>query len=224
MFCAVIVAAGSSRRAGFDKLAAPLAGEPVLRRSVQAFVDAGCAAVVVVCPPERWETVGLATADYAVPVSRVDGGAERQDSVAAGLAMLPAGTRWVAVHDGARPLITPQAIRDCLAAAAQTGAAACAHPVVDTLKRADADGCSLPEKVSRDCLWGMETPQIFDIELLKRAYTCVAEQGLVVTDEVSAMETLGIPTRLVQVGANLKITLPGDLELAELIFTHRGNA
>jgi 2-C-methyl-D-erythritol 4-phosphate cytidylyltransferase len=67
----------------------------------------------------------------------------------------------------------------------------------------------------------METPQIFDINLLRRAYTCVAEQGLVVTDEVSAMETLGIPTRLVQVGPNLKITLPGDLELAELIFNNR---
>ncbi len=222
MFCAVIVAAGSSRRAGFDKLAAPLAGEPVLCRSVQAFVDAGCAAVVVVCPEERWEAVGQASASYPVPVLRVDGGAERQDSVAAGLAALPVETRWVAVHDGARPLITPHGIQLCLEAAAQTGAAACAHPVVDTLKRADADACSLPEKVSRDCLWGMETPQIFDIDLLRRAYTCVAEQGLVVTDEVSAMETLGVPTRLVQTGPNLKITLPGDLELAELIWTHRG--
>lgn len=221
MFSAVIVAAGSSRRAGFDKLAAPLAGEPVLCRSVQAFVEAGCACVVVVCPKERWQTVGLADATYPVPVLRVDGGAERQDSVAAGLAALPTDTRWVAVHDGARPLITPQGIRDCMAAAAQTGAAACAHPVVDTLKRVDADGLSLPEKVSRDCLWGMETPQIFDIALLRRAYDCVAEQGLVVTDEVSAMETLGIPTRLVQVGPNLKITLPGDLELAELIFNNR---
>ena len=221
MFCAVIVAAGSSRRAGFDKLAAPLAGEPVLRRSVQAFVDAGCAAVVVVCPPERWETVGLASAEYPVPVLRVDGGAERQDSVAAGLAVLPAGTRWVAVHDGARPLITPQGIAACLAAAEETGAATCAHPVVDTLKRADAAGKSLPEKVSREHLWGMETPQIFRLELLLQAYQYVKENALVVTDEVSAVEALGVPTQLVQGGANLKITLPGDLELAELIWTHR---
>lgn len=221
MFCAVIVAAGSSRRAGFDKLAAPLAGVPVLCRSMQAFVEAGCAAVVVVCPAERWQAVGLAEASYPVPVLRVDGGAERQDSVAAGLAALPEGTRWVAVHDGARPLISPEGISACLAAAAETGAAACAHPVVDTLKRVDANGLSLPEKVSRDYLWGMETPQIFDINLLQQAYTCVKEQGVVVTDEVSAMETLGIPTRLVQVGPNLKITLPGDLELAELIFNHR---
>ena len=176
MFCAVIVAAGSSRRAGFDKLAAPLAGVPVLRRSVDAFVAAGCAAVVVVCPESRWLEVGLADAVFPIPVLRVDGGAERQNSVEAGLNALPQGTRYVAVHDGARPLITPQGICACLAAAQQTGAAACAHPIVDTLKRAD---------------------------------------------EVSAVEALGIATRLVQVGPNLKITLPGDLELAELIWQHR---
>ena len=221
MFCAVIVAAGSSRRAGFDKLAASLAGVPVLRRSVDAFVAAGAAAVVVVCPESRWVETGLAAADFPVPVSRVDGGAERQDSVAAGLAALPAGTRMVAVHDGARPLITPQGIAACLTAAEETGAATCAHPVVDTLKRADAAGRSLPEKVSREHLWGMETPQIFDLAMLRRAYACVAEQQLVVTDEVSAVEALGIATRLVQVGPNLKITLPGDLELAELIWQHR---
>lgn len=221
MFCAVIVAAGSSRRAGFDKLAAPLAGVPVLRRSVDAFVAAGAAAVVVVCPQSRWEETGLAAAAFPVPVSRVDGGAERQDSVAAGLAALPGGTRMVAVHDGARPLITPEGIRACLAAAGECGAAACAHPVVDTLKRADAQGLSLPERVSRDCLWGMETPQIFRLELLQRAYVQVKEQGLVVTDEVSAVEALGIPTRLVQGSVNMKITLPGDLELAELIWKHR---
>lgn len=221
MFCAVIVAAGSSRRAGFDKLAALLDGVPVLRRSVDAFVEAGAAAVVVVCPPSRWEETGLSSAAFPIPVLRVDGGAERQDSVAAGLAALPEGTQMVAVHDGARPLVTPAGIRSCLEAAEDTGAAACAHPVVDTLKRADARGYSLPEPVSREHLWGMETPQIFNLALLQRAYAHVAEQGLVVTDEVSAVESVGIPTRLVQVGANLKITLPGDLELAELIWKHR---
>ena len=221
MFCAVIVAAGSSRRAGFDKLAAHLDGAPVLRRSVDAFVAAGAAAVVVVCPESRWVETGLAAAAFPVPVSRVDGGAERQDSVAAGLAALPAGTCMVAVHDGARPLITPEGIRACLAAADETGAAACAHPVVDTLKRADATSFSLPEKVSRDNLWGMETPQIFRLELLLQAYDFVKAHALVVTDEVSAVEAMGVPTRLVSGGVNLKITLPGDLELAELIWKHR---
>ncbi len=221
MFCAVIVAAGSSRRAGFDKLAASLAGVPVLRRSVDAFVAAGAAAVVVVCPESRWQETGLAAAEFPVPVMRVDGGAERQDSVSAGLAALPADTRMVAVHDGARPLITPAGILACLAAAEETGAATCAHPVVDTLKRADAAGKSLPERVSRENLWGMETPQIFRLSLLRKAYEHVAEHSLVVTDEVSAVESLGVPTQLVQGGVNLKITLPGDLELAELIWKNR---
>ncbi len=221
MFCAVIVAAGSSRRAGFDKLSALLDGVPVLRRSVDAFVAAGAAAVVVVCPESRWVETGLDTAAFPVPVSRVEGGVERQDSVAAGLAALPATTCMVAVHDGARPLITPEGIRTCLAAAEECGAAACAHPVVDTLKRADASGCSLPEKVSREGLWGMETPQIFRLELLRQSYEYVKEHALVVTDEVSAVEALGVPTRLVAGPVNLKITLPGDLELAELIWKHR---
>lgn len=221
MFAAVIVAAGSSRRAGFDKLAAPLAGVPVLRRSVEAFVAAGAAAVIVVCPESRWVETGLAEANFSIPVIRTDGGAERQDSVYAGLRALPEGMEFVAVHDGARPLVTPEGIRACLEAAVQTGAAACAHPVVDTLKRADAEGLSLAEPVSREHLWGMETPQVFHLALLREAYDTVREQGLTVTDEVSAVETLGVPTRLVQVGPNLKITLPGDLELAELIWKHR---
>lgn len=221
MFCAVIVAAGSSRRAGFDKLAALLDGVPVLRRSVDAFVAAEASTVVVVCPKQRWEETGLDTASFPVPVLRVDGGAERQDSVERGLAALPEGTRMVAVHDGARPLVTAAGIRACLLAAEETGAAACAHPVVDTLKRADAAGCSLPEAVSRDNLWGMETPQIFNVALLRQAYQNVTQKGLMVTDEVSAVESIGIPTRLVQVGNNLKITLPGDLELAELIWKYR---
>ena len=221
MFCAVIVAAGSGRRAGFDKLSATLDGVPVLRRSVDAFVSAGCDAVVVVCPPERWEATGLASASFPVPVMRVDGGAERQDSVAAGLEALPGGTDLVAVHDGARPLITAEGIRRCAEAARESGAAACAHPVVDTLKRADEHDFSLPEAVSREHLWGMETPQIFKLALLQDAYKLVKARGLAVTDEVSAVEAAGVQTRLVQVGANMKITLPGDLELAELIWKHR---
>ena len=221
MFCAVIVAAGSSRRAGFDKLAASLDGVPVLRRSVDSFVSAGAAAVVVVCPEQRWTETGLAETPFPIPVLRVEGGAERQDSVKKGLDALPAETRMVAVHDGARPLVTPEGIRACLHAAEETGAAACAHPVVDTLKRADDRARTLPEVVSREHLWGMETPQIFNLSLLRKAYMQVAEKGLVVTDEVSAGESIGVQTRLVQVGANLKITLPGDLELAELIWKHR---
>jgi len=221
MFCAVIVAAGNSRRAGYDKLAIPLAGVPVLRRSIDAFIAARCSAIVVVCPESRWRDIGLDSAVFPVSVIRTDGGARRQDSVAAGLEALPADAKWVAVHDGARPLISPQGIHACLEEAMQTAAAACAHPIVDTLKRADADDCTLAEQVSREGLWGMETPQIFDIDLLRKAYSRVAELGLEVTDEVSAMEVIGVATRLIHVGPNIKITLPGDIVLAELIYKNR---
>lgn len=221
MFCAIIVAAGKSRRIGFDKLAAPLAGMPVLCHSVHAFAEAGAERIIIVCPPERWES--LRPWDYAgsTPVLRVDGGERRQDSVLAGLRALPREAQWVAVHDAARPLVTPRGIISCLTAAQQAGAAACAHPVVDTLKRADGGGLTLPETVTRENLWGMETPQIFRAELLQRAYERVVERAALITDEVSALELLGVATRLVQIGPNMKITLPGDLELAELFCYYR---
>ena len=221
MFCAVIVAAGKSRRIGFDKLAAPLAGSPVLCHSVRAFAEAGAEHIIIVCPEDRWEALRPWEHAGKVPVQRVDGGELRQDSVLAGLRALPQAAQWVAVHDAARPLITPRGIMSCLAAAQQSGAAACAHPVVDTLKRADGGSLTLPEELSRENLWGMETPQIFRVELLLRAYDRVSERRALVTDEVSALELLGVATRLVQVGPTMKITLPGDLELAELFCFYR---
>ncbi len=218
---AIIVAAGSSRRAGFDKLLAPLAGKPVLLRSVEAFVEAGADGIVVVSPESRWCETGLATLSETQPrlkLIRVDGGAERQDSVFAGLAVLPDDCAHVAVHDGARPLILPQTIQHCLAVARETGAAACAQPVVDTLKRVDAQGCTLPEPIDREGLWAMQTPQIFNRRLLMDAYERLRASGALATDEVSVMEHLGHATTLVNGGVNSKITLPNDLAYAEMLW------
>ncbi len=179
---AIIVAAGSSRRMGFDKLAAELGGVPVLRRTVEAFLAAdSIESVVVVCPEELWSLMdGI---ELTKSLRRVDGGTDRQDSVAAGLAEI--SSNYVAVHDGARPLISPDDINRCVAAAAMHQAATLARRVTETLKRADDEGFS-DEAVSRENLWFMETPQIFGIALLKEAYAAVAEQGLSITDEVSA--------------------------------------
>lgn len=214
--CAILVAAGSSRRMGFDKLAAPLAGVPVLRRSLEAFLSASSiSSVVVVAPEDRFHE--LLGGHFAKPVTRVDGGANRQDSVQNGLAAVPSGTKVVAVHDGARPLITADAIDRCVAAAADSGAAALARPVTETLKRADAAGLSR-ESVDRDLLWFMETPQCFQLPLILEAYAAVAREGLSVTDEVSALEAIGRPTLLVDAKSpNLKITHPSDLALAEAL-------
>lgn len=210
---AIIVASGSSRRMGFDKLAAPLEGLPVLRRSLDAFLRCDAIdGVVLVCPRERFEA--LAPGESAKPLLRVDGGAERQDSVRAGLAALPAEAELVAVHDGARPLVRDEAIRETVAAARHWGAASLARPVADTLKRADADGCSAAA-VDRAGLWFMETPQVCRRDWLEEAHRAVARGGLTVTDEVSALQAAGHRSRFVESRfPNLKITRPSDLVLA----------
>jgi 2-C-methyl-D-erythritol 4-phosphate cytidylyltransferase len=213
---AILVAAGSSRRMGFDKLTSPLAGVPVLRRTLDAFLAAeSIAEIVIVCPAERWELLG---GGFPKPVTRVDGGADRQDSVAAGLAALSATAGLVAVHDGARPLVSPEDIDRCVAAAAEHGAAALARRVTETLKRSDTAGFSA-EAVSREQLWFMETPQVFEVPLLREAYQSVGSRGLAVTDEVSALETIGVRVKFVEsTRPNPKITTPADLALAEALF------
>lgn len=217
---AILVAAGSSRRMGFDKLACLLGEKPVLRRTVEAFLAAeSIAEVVLVCPEERWEL--LTGIDSPKPLRRVDGGRDRQDSVAAGLAAVGSGFSFVAVHDGARPLVSPADIDRCVAAAQVHQAASLARRATETMKRSDAqDFCT--EAVSRENLWCMETPQVFSKELLVRACDHVAAQGLVVTDEVSAVSGIGVAVKFVEsLSPNLKITTPADIELAEALLKTR---
>jgi 2-C-methyl-D-erythritol 4-phosphate cytidylyltransferase len=213
---AIVVAAGSSRRMGIDKLAWKLAGLPVLRRTIEAFLHAdSIASVVVVCPQERWGL--LDGMDFHKPVVRVDGGADRHDSVALGLAAIPCDALFVAVHDGARPLVSPYDIDRCVAAATEHGAAALARRVTETMKRSDAAGFSL-KAVSREDLWCMETPQVFETQLLREAYQQVTARDLTVTDEVSAVQEIGVRVKFVESRhPNLKITTPADLALAEAL-------
>ena len=210
---AIIVAAGSSRRMGMDKLAWPLHGVPVLRRTLDAFLAAGSIhSIVVVCPQERWEL--LEGAAYHKPVRRIDGGGERHESVAKGLAAIDPAAQYVAVHDGARPLVAPADIDTCVAAATRHQAAALARRATETMKRADAEDFCV-ESVSRDNLWCMETPQVFAAALLREAYRIVSEAGLRVTDEVSAVQELGARVKFIESSRpNLKITTPADLALA----------
>lgn len=207
---------------GFDKLAADLAGAAVLRRSLEAFLAAeSISEIVVVCGESRLAACGLpmgeagANGSITKTIRRVDGGAERQDSVAAGLAVI--STRFVAVHDGARPLIRPGEIDRCVAAAIEHRAAALARRVTETLKRSDASDFAA-EAVTRERLWFMETPQVFEVALLQEAYAAVKDRGLAVTDEVSALEAIGVRVKLVESRyPNLKITTAADLALAEAI-------
>jgi len=201
---------------GMDKLAWPLAGVPVLRRTLEAFLNAeSIHSVIVVCPEERWKLLeGVA---FSKPVLRTDGGAERQESVMNGLAALGEDVLFVAVHDGARPLVSPADIDACVAAASIHRAASLARRATETMKRSDAGGFCV-ESVDRENLWYMETPQVFETSVLREAYQNVSARGLAVTDEVSAVQQTGVKVKFIEsLHPNLKITTPADLALAEAL-------
>ena len=216
---AIIVAAGSSRRMGFDKLMAPLAGEPVLLHSLRAFQ--ACAAVgeiILVTREDLLAPLRTLADEHGVTKLRLllPGGAERCESVWAGLAASAAEFPYIAVHDGARPLITPEAIAECLGVAEREGAASCAAPVVDTLKLASPPCLLLEGGVPRENLWAMQTPQIFRRELILHAYETTMAAGEIVTDETSALERQGTPVAIYHNPSwNPKITYVTDLMLAE---------
>lgn len=202
---------------GMDKLLWPLDGVAVLQRAIEAFDSSpAISCLIVVCPADRWELLDHHSGTK--PVIRVDGGASRQDSVACGLAAVPADCRWVAVHDGARPLVSPDDIARCVDAARTHRAAALAKRVAETVKRSDSDDfCEA--SVSREHLWAMETPQVFSSTLLREACELVARENLTVTDEVSAVQALGVRAKLVESSRpNIKITTPADLALATALW------
>lgn len=210
---AIIVAAGSARRMGFDKLTAMLAGKPVLQRSIEAFLACPLVdEIIVVTTADRF--AACCPENAIKPVRHIDGGSERYLSVKAGLDALPENCSHVAVHDGARPLIRPEDISVCFEAAEEYGAAVLARRMTETIKRANIDGFT-EKSIDRENLWIMETPQVFETSLLRRAYTALPGSGLIVTDEVSAVEQLGVGTFLVESNhPNPKITFPADLDFA----------
>ena len=224
MLSAIIVAAGSSRRMGSDKLFALLGGKPVLAHSLSTFERADCVdEIILVGRAERLaglkELVRCAESRKVRHV--VAGGQHRQDSVRAGLNLLASGVRYVAVHDAARPFITAEQITRVLELARQHGAATLAEPVTDTLKRAD-ENRFVSEGIDRERLYAMQTPQIFSRALLVDAYAAVAANKISVTDEVSAVEHLGAKVLLVpNEEFNIKITFPRDLLLAESFLSQR---
>ncbi len=213
---AIIVAAGSSRRMGFNKLLAPLAGEAVIVRTLGAFERCeDVYEIVLVADGEVAETARAAQISKLKQI--VSGGSERHLSVWAGLSALSAAVKFVAVHDGGRPLIQPEQITRCISAAKKSKAAACARRVTETMKRCDATG-QIVESIEREGAWIMETPQVFNRELLRRAYERVVADHLLVTDEVSALQAIGEPVWVCEhLAPNLKITFPADLAVAEAL-------
>ena len=204
---------------GLDKLFAPLGGRPVLAHALGVFAaHPAVAAIVVVTSAERLAAVhSLAAAECGrVPVQVVAGGERRQDSVRCGVEALPA-CATVAVHDGARPLVTAAMIERGLAALARVPAAVAVVPVVDTIKRVDEAGL-IVETPARTSLRAAQTPQFFRLATLQAAYAA-ADWTREYTDEAALVEASGVPVGTFDGAAgNIKITTPDDLIVAEALW------
>ena len=215
---AVIVAAGTaSRMGGIDKVMAELKGEPMILRTVRTFQDCDAISEIVIVTRE----------DLIVPITElcrnmpkvtavVPGGKSRQESVGFGLDALSDKVKLAAVHDGARPLITWQVIDRAVRAANSYGAAAPAIPVKDTIKV--VEGRVVKNTPDRATLFAVQTPQVFDFDLLRGALKKAQMDGAAVTDDCSAVELMGMSVKIVEGDEhNIKVTTPMDLKIAEML-------
>lgn len=221
---AVVVAAGRGQRlAAPEKVLMPLAGQPMLAWSLEAIAATPqIGAVIVVAGEHTIASIQRLVQErkFAKVTAVVPGGERRQDSVAAGLAALPAQTEVVLIHDGARPLADADLFRRCAEAAAATGAVIAAMPVADTLKRVTDLDRVITGTVDRSGLWAAQTPQAFRLDILQRAFASNA--GADVTDEALLCEAAGIPVQVVpSSSANLKVTHPEDIAVADALLRAR---
>jgi len=214
---AVIVAAGSaSRMGGIDKVMAPLGGEPMILRTVRTFAQ--CDAIreiVVVTRPDLLTVIMGLCKDFEKVTAVVAGGSSRPESVMNGLNALSSKVRLAAIQDGARPLITWQVIDRTVRAANTYGAAAPVVPVKDTIKV--TAGGFVESTPDRRYLYAVQTPQVFDFDLLRGALKKAKDDGAEITDDCSAVERLGMKVKLVEGDEeNIKVTTPMDLKIAQM--------
>jgi len=215
---AVIVAAGTaSRMGGIDKVMAPLNGEPMLIRTVRAFQESDVIReIVVVTREDLLLQVHRLCQAFPKVQAVVAGGADRPASVRAGLNALSNKVRLVAVQDGARPFVSWEVIDRTVRAANTYGAAAPGVPVKDTIKV--VTGGIVAATPDRSKLSAIQTPQVFDLDLLKGALEKARKDGTPITDDCSAVENLGMSVKIVAGDErNIKITTPMDLKIAELL-------
>jgi 2-C-methyl-D-erythritol 4-phosphate cytidylyltransferase len=215
---AVVVAAGRSQRMGFDKLLTPLAGRPLLLHTLDRLLQTEIPdeIILVIRPGSDAEMEGvIAPLRERGTIRMVPGGAQRQDSVQAGLRAVAPTSEFVLVHDAARPFITREMIDVVLAAAKLSGAAVCGAPCSDSLKGVGEDGL-VQQTIDRAQVWSVQTPQIFQAKLLRDCYQIAARSGRLYTDDTAVVEAAGCDVRAVLYhGINLKVTTPADWKLAE---------
>ena len=223
---AVIAAAGSSARMGEDKLLLTLGEEPVIVHTLRAFQAA----------PEITEIVVVTRQELIVPVAQlckdcgldkvakvVAGGRTRTESVRLGVLELVSDPELIAIHDGARPFVTGEIIRETVAAAKKYGAAAPAVALNDTIKELDGDGLAV-RTADREKLRAVQTPQVFQEGLIRAALQKALDDGAELTDDCAAVERLGMKVMLTQgSGENIKLTTPADLPVALAILEARGS-
>ena len=224
MLSAILVAAGSSKRVGFDKLFSKIGDRSVLEHALAAFEAAeSVSEIIVVCRDPKLVQDVINRADFRKVHAVVHGGERRQDSVQFGLNAVDQTSEFVAVHDAARPLITPREIERVFSVARKHAAAVLGAPITDTIKFADANQV-VSGSIDRQNVFAMQTPQIFRRESLLDAYKRVSRNSLTVTDEVSAIEHAGGSIVIVPAqDHNLKITYASDLLLAEFILKQRSS-
>ncbi len=201
-----------------DKLFLPVAGRPVVAHTWARFEAADCVDEVIMVVREGMQSAFQELAQqyrFRKPYRFVTGGKERQDSVWNGLQALSDGAKIVAIQDGARPCTTRELISATITTAEQTGAAVAAQPVTDTIKET-SDGQTISRHLDRSRLWAVQTPQTFQVDVIRRALALVKEKKLIVTDDTAACELIGQPVSLVACRTpNPKVTLPGDLPYIE---------
>ena len=216
MWYAIILAGGSGSRMGADrnKVLLSLRGEPVIVRAVRAFrglVDG----VILVSRREDIPEISEALHRAGLAADIVPGGATRQDSVWNDLCALPEGCRHVLIHDGARCMVDPQIILRCKESVEACGTGVAAVPAVDTIKQVNPDEV-VTATPDRSSLRAVQTPQGFDLVLIRRAHEAARANGFLGTDDASLVERLGHPVRLTAGSRqNIKLTTPEDLKMAE---------
>ena len=215
---AVIVAAGTaSRMGGIDKVMAPLKGEPMIARTVRQFQNCDAISeIVIVTREDLIQAITGLCKEMNKVTAVVAGGKSRQESVNLGLNALSNKIKLVAVHDGARPFVTWQVIDRVVRAANTYGAAAPAVPVKDTIKV--VQGGIVKNTPDRATLQAVQTPQVFDFDLLRGALKKAEADGAAVTDDCSAVELMGMSVKIVEGDErNIKVTTPMDLKIAEML-------
>jgi len=220
----VIAAAGLSQRfKGEDKLFYRVGGKPVLAYTIEAFQNCKLIDdIIVVAREDKYESIGEICSEYGFnKVSKViKGGLSRTESVINGVFAASGKARLIAIHDGARPCIDIEIIKNTIYAAAKYHAAAPAVQIISTVKR--VKNSSIVDTVSREGLFEIQTPQVFRAEIIKAALTKAAKKALTLTDDCMAAEMIGVPVHIVEGSrSNIKITEDEDLSIAECLLCRR---